>query len=327
MVEDRTSTTDRRLLPRTRTLVVMLVVQVAAMYCVPLALGLGEASLRTLFDADYALWMGSFTLGACLLQAGLILPALPVRTKRADGRPGWLRVWASSAALGVPSATVLAWAAILALGENSLGGNLWIYVWCGAAAVLTLIAHRVLRRTWTEGLSVRASLIAAGFIAGMLVGGLVGLGFGIIKLSANWEPKGDWTLLNSVAACALVGWIAWTPILIAFARKRHHEDALSRIASRLFAGSAIEFVAIVPFEAMMRRKSSCYCDEGTFFALLATVTAGLITMGPAILLLPIGRRRRRLQHGSCLGCGYDLSGVGRDAVCPECGRVRIAQQP
>ena len=42
-------------------------------------------------------------------------------------------------------------------------------------------------------------------------------------------------------------------------------------------------------------------------------------------------RRRRLQRRddihACARCGYDLSGVPRNPICPECGHVRERLPP
>jgi hypothetical protein len=45
----------------------------------------------------------------------------------------------------------------------------------------------------------------------------------------------------------------------------------------------------------------------------------------AILWLPVAglgamRRRRRIQHGLCLKCAYDLRGSTDSQTCPECGK-------
>ena len=39
------------------------------------------------------------------------------------------------------------------------------------------------------------------------------------------------------------------------------------------------------------------------------------------------RHRRRIRHGQCWNCGYDLRGAARDDPwrCPECGRARVGK--
>ena len=49
----------------------------------------------------------------------------------------------------------------------------------------------------------------------------------------------------------------------------------------------------------------------------------LLLWTPAALLLRSGyRARRRAMTGRCSKCGYDLTGLGADAPCPECGKAK-----
>lgn len=44
----------------------------------------------------------------------------------------------------------------------------------------------------------------------------------------------------------------------------------------------------------------------------------------ALVVLAPGAWRvwRRERRGSCVGCGYDLAGLGEGACCPECGAIK-----
>jgi len=77
----------------------------------------------------------------------------------------------------------------------------------------------------------------------------------------------------------------------------------------------------------VRRKSSCYCGEGTFWTLVLSLSVGAVVLGPAIILLPVRRRQLRMVQGRCRACGYDMSGTPGLARCPECGAGWKAPHP
>ena len=104
---------------------------------------------------------------------------------------------------------------------------------------------------------------------------------------------------------------------------KRHEALLGRIAATLFVGTLVEAAAIMPIDVMYRRKQDCYCFAGTFGAYALLLAAGLLTLGPAILLPVLARRRKRWYGSCCDCCGYDMTGlIGASRVidrCPECG--------
>lgn len=139
--------------------------------------------------------------------------------------------------------------------------------------------------------------------------------------SSRWVS--DWTL---ALAAAVVAWIPATVLMVAFARRTassdpagSREDLLARTAALVFKGTMVEVAAIIPLDVMVRRRTDCYCDTGTFFALTVCGTVGLFAMGPAVFLPLLARRRAAWYHGRCEVCGYDMQGNLKAERCPECG--------
>lgn len=170
-----------------------------------------------------------------------------------------------------------------------------------------------------EGRSVWWSFLAVGLIAACVWIGLAMAVYESVSLvhELNWDAHwwSAWALLGSL----LVSWAIATPLLAAYARGKRRERALSRIASAIFTGTVIEAVAVIPVDAMVRRKTDCYCGTGTFWSLTICATVGMLLMGPAVLLPALGRRRKRYYQHKCPVCGYDMSGNTGAERCPECG--------
>ncbi len=116
-----------------------------------------------------------------------------------------------------------------------------------------------------------------------------------------------------------VSWLAGTALILAFCRGPSREDVLSRLAARIFLGTIVEIAAIIPLDALVRKRESCHCWAGTYVALLICGSVGAIIFGPAVFLPVLIRRRKRLYQGRCQVCGYDMSATPKVPTCPECG--------
>lgn len=145
----------------------------------------------------------------------------------------------------------------------------------------------------------------------------------------------DFPIYWLLGAWCVICWLMATPLLWRFSVRRlnagmRHEDLLGLIAARLFTGTIIEIAAIIPLDVMVRRKETCYCWSGTFFALSLCGGLGLILLGPMVLFPLLARRRKRYYAGLCDACGYDLRSLMDTARtidrCPECGAGWRAQR-
>lgn len=231
--------------------------------------------------------------------------------------------------------TLLAWIAPL-LAMEGLGGS-WAQAWdflsepdsimfaliVGASlAVLQTLFLWPVRRPGLKrtGRSVWITLGLAAFAGIALLIALVATGIEVALTLFNMPELVDWDMVFwGLVIMQGVGWVTATPLLVAFARREKQESTLARWAAMLFTGTVVEVVAIVPLDVMVRRKNDCYCAAGTFWALAICGGVGLFTLGPAIYLPILMKRRKRWYGGHCEFCAYDMSGTPNADRCPECG--------
>lgn len=132
----------------------------------------------------------------------------------------------------------------------------------------------------------------------------------------------EWALL----AFLPVSWILWTGVLLMWLRAPSREHAIGRCLGLLFAGSIVEILVTIPSDLAVRRKTDCYCGDGTMFTLWIAGSLILWTMGPLALVLLLWRRRRPFYADHCPECGYAKGPVTqRPARCPECGRQWVTE--
>ncbi|MBS0195275.1 MAG: hypothetical protein JSR77_00800 [Planctomycetes bacterium] len=278
-------------------------------------------------DPEFYASIGLFIAVVTCLQAGFLVPISRPLPKM-DPRPSWWRCIACGMSLGI-LAGLLLFFAVLSIHffvqiEFDLSDWPFILTSFAISTLFGAVAAVILRRKFRDGIPAKVSLFFIVFLAGLLLLGfalttLDGIEYAqqLITNSQDDLPETLWKVI--IVGTPLLGWIVATPLVFAFARRGPAESQVSRLANRLFIGTLVELVVTIPLFAMIRRRSSCFCSEGTFWSLILCGSIGLITLGPAIFLLPIGRVRQRYADGCCPACGYDMNATPKADRCPECG--------
>ena len=173
------------------------------------------------------------------------------------------------------------------------------------------------------------SLIAGGFAASFLTFGFAGT---FVSLFRGGQAVGKaveqfnqgigartsdfpWAFAFFVAAM----WAVWL-LFFALVWASKPSSAFRRVYRLLLAGSFLELLITVPVDVHVRKRTSCYCGEGTFVGLIVGITMAAWAFGPGLALLFLTRRlERRREFQVCVGCGYDLRRLP-ESRCPECGR-------
>lgn len=131
----------------------------------------------------------------------------------------------------------------------------------------------------------------------------------------NWRTDVPWAFVGIM----LAGWAFWFLVFALVGGGQQWGRRFGRMYRTLIAGTVLELLITLPIDAQVRRRTQCYCGEGTFYALAIGLTAVLWVFGPGVAILFVVRRQHRLAgSGRCLQCGYDLRGLDT-ARCPECG--------
>jgi hypothetical protein len=202
----------------------------------------------------------------------------------------------------------------------------WAYAGVPAIVLVALqavfIAPVVARRPPREhrGHSLTVSLVAAGVIAGLLSMGLGAAAIDLIMLlrppEIDFDAKGALWIVPVLMLAG--GWGFWTLLLLFFVRGIWADRVLGRVIGLLLAGTFLEMLVVLPIDAMVRRRTQCYCGAGTFVSLSVAATATLWMVGPGIVVALMTHRHRRWRERYCSGCGYD-KGPSPGPQCPECG--------
>jgi hypothetical protein len=135
-------------------------------------------------------------------------------------------------------------------------------------------------------------VIAAAFLGGLFIAIPLFASIDLYYLSADADPKGFNAEPYAVGVLATWGlsWLIWTPILLH--RSRGQADAVERFVGKNIAGSAVGLALCLPWYFVLRRKQSCFCGLGTFWALVLGLWSLLVIGGPLLFVLARDRRIR-----------------------------------
>jgi hypothetical protein len=159
-------------------------------------------------------------------------------------------------------------------------------------------------------------------VAGALVAGL--LTFGVLATTLNLFDVWD-AVTGSIGAhvfwSILLTWGVWL-VLFSVMWTGEWFSRFKSLYKLLLAGTFLEVLITIPVDVQVRKKTNCYCGEGTFVALVIGSSVALWSFGPGLVLLFLTRRLQREGYFSLCGkCGHDLSNL-TEKRCPKCnGRI------
>jgi DNA-directed RNA polymerase subunit RPC12/RpoP len=164
------------------------------------------------------------------------------------------------------------------------------------------------------------SLVAGALVAGLLTFGVVATGLSLFEV---WDAVTR-SIGGHIFWAILVTWGVWL-ILFSIMWAGEWFSRFKSIYKVLLAGTFLEVLITIPVDVQVRKKTNCYCGEGTFVALVIGSCVAVWSFGPGLVLLFLTRRLQREGYFALCGkCGHDLTNV-TDKRCPHCN-ARIPQR-
>jgi hypothetical protein len=200
--------------------------------------------------------------------------------------------------------------------EEWLAAAIALLVFVGAQALFLIGMPQTRWPKPTRGVPMTLSILAGSLIAGLLTFGVFAA---LLNVTTAWERLAETFELNIFWALA-AAWGGWFFVFfIMWAGE--WLMVFKKIYKLLIAGTVLELLVTIPIDVHVRRRTSCWCGEGTFFALVIGGTVALWSFGPGLVMLLLTRRLQRRGYFSiCRKCAYDLRGLDPATKrCPECG--------
>lgn len=225
----------------------------------------------------------------------------------------------------------------------------WVYSVISAALFVTsqiifIIPMATPPKLTTKGRSLRLQMLMAGLLGtiltvifAMLVASFITSivldqakddewGYALILFSGGWVydiESFEWKYLQDPVlignvAFIIVSWSIWSFLLWKHIKRlKYDPSVLANFTGKLFAGSLVEILLSVPLFVMVKRKSNCYCETGSFGGLIMSVMACLWLFGPFMFIV-LFWRKRPWTRTNCFSCGYPRK-IKSATTCSECG--------
>ncbi len=201
---------------------------------------------------------------------------------------------------------LVGWNSGMLTAESLSGANLfestgsdwfWVFLLWGLALLQSCLLVLPLPVATSPGEKVPLGprVIAAAFLGGLFLAIPLFACVDLFLLSdrpadaQGYDPR---PLFVAVLVVWALSWLIWTPVLLH--RSRGQADAVERFVGKNIAGSAVGLALCLPWYFVLRRKHSCYCGLGSFFALVLGLWSLLVIGGPLLFVLA---RDRRLRAG------------------------------
>jgi hypothetical protein len=155
--------------------------------------------------------------------------------------------------------------------------------------------------------------------AGALVAALLTFGLAATAMSAFdvWDRVTE-SFGGYFYGILLLSWVLWLALFAFLWAGQRWLGGFTTLYKTLLAGTWLEILITIPVDVQVRKRTNCWCDQGTFFALVIGCTVALWTFGPGLAFLFLTRRLQREGYFSlCRKCGNDLASASTHR-CPHC---------
>ena len=98
-------------------------------------------------------------------------------------------------------------------------------------------------------------------------------------------------LIRAVAGVWIISWLIWSFLI--WRAAKHNASVIERRALYGSRGSLIGLALCLPWYLVLRKKESCECSLGTFYALVAGLMSLLFVGGPLLFILARDRKLRK----------------------------------
>jgi hypothetical protein len=158
------------------------------------------------------------------------------------------------------------------------------------------------------------SLAAGALVAALLTFGLVATALSALDI---WYHVTE-SFGANVVWIIVVSWVLWLTLFAFLWAGQRWLGGFTSLYKTLLAGTWLEILITIPVDVQVRKRTNCWCGEGTFFALVAGGTVAIWTFGPGLAFLFLTRRLQREGYFSlCRKCGHDLTSATTPR-CPHC---------